>query len=315
MLCVYNKLYYKPIPEGVRGGSKIITTMKKLFIFTIVALGMLACSEGGKNAPEPEKKEGALPGKFTVSANTKVQFSQGNLQYQASSNTWRFAEHQYDMIGTDNANASASYSGWIDLFFWGTGNNPLSTQTNVFTDWGTNAVLNGGNTPNQWRTLTADEWLYLFHGRNNAEKLIALGTVNNIPGTIILPDDWKTPSNLTFYSITEKGLNWGHKDEMGGDGYFLEDQVTHFLDNTYTISEWSKMEESGAVFLPAAGQKVYAEAYGVMEYGMYWSSTPADGNEAFCQWFYSTSYASTGIIPKGSCFPCALSVRLVQDIQ
>ena len=46
---------------------------------------------------------GELPGVFSVAEGRQVQFSQGNLQYQPSTATWRFAEHQYDMIGATNA--------------------------------------------------------------------------------------------------------------------------------------------------------------------------------------------------------------------
>lgn len=61
-----------------------------------------------------------------------------------------FSENQWDMIGDDNSNISASYTGWIDLFCWGTGNNPTNASTNIsdystFTDWGVNAISNGGN--------------------------------------------------------------------------------------------------------------------------------------------------------------------------
>ena len=38
--------------------------------------------------------EGALKGVFSVSSTKKVYFSQGNLQYRASTNTWRFADKQ-----------------------------------------------------------------------------------------------------------------------------------------------------------------------------------------------------------------------------
>ena len=84
--------------------------------------------------------EGSLPGLFTINADgDQVHFSQGNLQYQASTNTWRFAEHQYDYVGADNANISATYTGWIDLFVWGTGNNPSLTWIDypdgTFVDW------------------------------------------------------------------------------------------------------------------------------------------------------------------------------------
>ena len=36
---------------------------------------------------------------FSVSSTKQVHFSQGNLQYQASTNTWRFAEMQWDFVG------------------------------------------------------------------------------------------------------------------------------------------------------------------------------------------------------------------------
>lgn len=64
--------------------------------------------------------EGSLVGKFSVSETKQVVFSKGNLQYQASTDTWRFAENQYDYVGEANENISATYDGWIDLFGWGT---------------------------------------------------------------------------------------------------------------------------------------------------------------------------------------------------
>jgi hypothetical protein len=67
---------------------------------------------------------------FGVAENTKVRFSQGNLQFSipqsvrtASTDaigTWRFADKQYDYIGALNANISETYPDWIDLFGWGT---------------------------------------------------------------------------------------------------------------------------------------------------------------------------------------------------
>lgn len=63
---------------------------------------------------------GVLSGVFSVSNDKKINFSTGNLQYQASTDTWRFAENQTDYIGDTNKNISANYDGWIDLFGWGT---------------------------------------------------------------------------------------------------------------------------------------------------------------------------------------------------
>lgn len=69
---------------------------------------------------------GVLPGEFSISKSDKIQFSQGNLQYQASTKVWRFAENQYDFVGGENYGIeagnnhlmSATYDGWIDLFAW-----------------------------------------------------------------------------------------------------------------------------------------------------------------------------------------------------
>ena len=66
-----------------------------------------------ENGNENSNDNGAIKAAFSVSADKQIYFSQGNLQYQASTGTWRFAEHQYDMIGSDNSNISSSYSGWI----------------------------------------------------------------------------------------------------------------------------------------------------------------------------------------------------------
>ena len=72
------------------------------------------------NAQEPLPSEVLQYGKFSVSSTKKVMFSKGNLQYQANPGTWRFAENQYDVIGADNGNIASDYTGWIDLFGWGT---------------------------------------------------------------------------------------------------------------------------------------------------------------------------------------------------
>jgi hypothetical protein len=100
--------------------------------------------------------EGALPGRFTINENgDQVQFAQGNLQYQPSTGKWRFAPNQYTVLLAENENiTNPEYTGWLDLFAWGTGNNPMKLSLNdadytIFTDWGSNPIENGGNTPNE----------------------------------------------------------------------------------------------------------------------------------------------------------------------
>ena len=239
---------------------------------------------GSSNVPE-----GAINGLFTINANgDQVYFSQGNLQYQASTNTWRFAEHQWDYVGgvdtelgieygnvyengikCDNGSISHNYNGWIDLFGWGTGGNPTLISTTVadyetFTDWGVNKISNGGNTANQWRTLTTDEWVYLYSGRANAASLRGHATVNNVPGYIFLPDNWSLPSGVSF---TANADNW--------------------TTNNYSAADWGEMEQSGAVFLPAAGSRYGTHVYNVGYYGNYWSSTPGGTSYAYRLYFGS----------------------------
>ena len=251
--------------------------MKKIFTFFLAlgaSVGMIWATEG------------ALSGAFTINADgDQIVFAQGNLQYQASTSTWQFAANQYDMMGSDNRNIADDYAGWIDLFGWGTGNNPTNSSTDyndysTFVDWGANAISNGGNEVDLWRTLTKEEWVFLFYTRTNAASLFGLGSVNDINGTIILPDNWSTPQGVSFTASTSKGLaNQG--------SYYRNSNGDNFSHNTYTAEQWSVMEQSGAVFLPAAGYRIGSDVYDVGAYGDYWSSKPYDTTGASGLDFYS----------------------------
>ena len=232
------------------------------------------------NPPTPSFPEGILPGEFSVSATTKVHFSQGNLQYVG---TWQFATNQWDYFGESQSDNHR------DLFGWGTGNNPNNVSTDysnyaTYTEWGNNPITNGGNKANQWRTLTKDEWVYLCHGRTHAATKFGLGSVNGVNGTILLPDNWTLPGGVSFNAGTTKGLvwteDWYYYDSNGGQ---------HFADNTYTAAQWKAMEDNGAVFLPAAGDRRGTDVYGVGSFGLYWSSTPYDEYHACSLYFDSGS--------------------------
>ena len=232
---------------------------------------------------------------FSVSENKTVTFSPGNLQYHAANDEWRFAPNQTDYIGEDNANISSTYNGWIDLFGWGTGNNPTNKSTDygdyqTFVDWGVNKI--GSYSPNTWRTLTYDEWYYLRYQRPNYDKLIGVAQVNGVNGLILLPDAWVCPSGVTF--------------KAG----FHNDWCTECYGNYQTISalEWSKLEASGAVFFPAAGYRYGSDVDGVQNYGRYWSATELSSSLAYSLYFGSyEAYMNTCNRYYG------LSVRLVQD--
>ena len=234
---------------------------------------------------------GAINGQFTINTNgDQVYFSQGNLQYQASTNTWRFATNQYEYVGSDNSNISQTYSGWIDLFGWGTSGynhgansyQPWSTsQTyrdyyaygnyryNLYeqtgqADWGYNPISNGGNNTDQWRTLTREEWTYLLNTRSTTSgERYAKAEVAGICGVILLPDDW----NTSYYTLNSTNSS-----------------SSSFESNIISSAQWSSLEQHGAVFLPTAGSRSGTSVLYGGDRGYYWSSSCNGG-------FFSSSSA------------------------
>ena len=224
----------------------------------------LSGNGGGVNAPE-----GAIGGIYSVSAMEKVYFSQGNLQYQASTNTWRFAEKQYYTIGENNSNISSTYCGWIDLFGWGTSgyNNkyPYMNSTNNYAygdannisgtnyDWGVyNRISNGGDETGVWRTLTRSEWEFLLTTRYTPSGIrYAKAQVNGVNGVILVPDDW----NVATFSLNN-----------------TNEEYANYTSNVVGAMVWQDtFEPAGAVFLPAAGYRRGTSVDDVGFYGYYWS--------------------------------------------
>lgn len=247
----------------------------------------ITVSQNGGDSLAQLAFSGAVNGVFSVSSSDKVQFSQGNLQYQASTKTWRFAEHQWDYVGvtptdenpkggtvsgSSNLLISPDYDGWIDLFGWGTSGyinkNPwmISTEnwhyagekdvagTNY--DWGVYNTISNGRGKN-WRTLTKDEWEYVFEIRNTISGIrFVKATVNGVNGVILLPDDW----NISNYSLTH-----------------LNENDAKFNSNIVSLSDWiNKIEANGAVFLPTTGFRHYFNeiyVYSNGSIGSYWSAS------------------------------------------
>ena len=264
--------------------------------------------------------DGAFNSVFSVSSSRVVCFSQGNLQYQASTNTWRFAENQYDHVGSDNANISPTYDGWIDLFGWGTSGydhgavcyQPWSTSQNNSdyyaygdissslydqdgrADWGCNAISNGGNIPNYWRTLTQEEWNYLLLTRNTDSGIrFARAQVNGVYGVILLPDSW----SVEYYHLVNPNT-YGNESS--------------YANNVIDLTTWRNvLEAHGAIFLPVVFSRVgtmYMGDHSIGTSSTYWTSTISN-NKAYLFNFmdtqltvYSTEYRSHGN-----------AVRLVHD--
>ena len=278
-----------------------------------------AYGESKSFTPETSIPEGAINGLFSVSETKQVYFSKGNLQYQASTNTWHFAENQWDYAGSGNSNVSEFYSGWIDLFGWATsgwnngnmyyqpwnsqdndnynmgyGYGPNTNLTNAYAnaDWGIyNPIINGGNQQSQWRTLTREEWAYVFNSRITLSGIrYVRAKVNNVNGVILLPDDW----DPIYFSLND-----------------TNQYNSNYSSNVITVSQWSLLELHGAVFLPAAGCRYGTIVSHVGFVGQYWSTS-----------FYDTAHAYYVYIGDDGLDPqvCnvrkdGLSVRLVRYVE
>ena len=271
----------------------------------------IQCSED-TTPPEPEIPTEGI-GVFSVGEGKTVTFSRGNLQYTQSTDTWSFAENQWDMIGTDNMTGGSvssdptygdekygnALADKIDLFGWSTSatNFGVSTSTSnsdysgSFVDWGTNQI--GADAPNTWRTLSYDEWNYLLNTRTNASSLKGVAQVNGVNGLIFLPDKWTCPAGVTFKS--------GFHSSYGTEYYAAY--------QTFTAEQWSKLEAAGAIFLPAAGRRDGSSAGNVQNFGYCWSATEYYSNFARSLYFRSDE-AGMGNYFRN----IGLSVRLVKDI-
>lgn len=274
----------------------------------LLSAGLWSCED--ENLPAAFDENGASYAKFSVANGKQVRFSKGNLQYQASTDTWRFAENQYDCVGNDNQNISPSNTGWIDLFCWGTSGwnsganayQPWSTSTHyedyhpggswendltgayAEADWAWhNAISNGGNRAHLWRTLTTEEWQYLLSSRVDASAKRGPATIGDeYHGLLILPDSWTQPKGITFNAHNTNQYGW---------------------------DEWEKLESAGAIFFPFAGHRSGTDVVYVGTIGLFWSAIHFDEDDAYIVAFYEKN-----IIPDayGNRYD-GYSVRPVQD--
>lgn len=253
----------------------------------------------------PVKTITALPGRFTVNSDGgQVRFSSGNLQarYDGAEYHWDFATNQYDVLGVSMDNKTGeNYT--LDLFSWSSLNSSYGTNPNgetediwkVFVDWGKAYCSSHKITPETtWRTLSKDEWHYIVVDRP-ASTVCGVPNARIVPirvfvtdndykdGYVLFPDLYAHPSvlpalnNINAYSIS-------------------------FDSNIYDLKQWKKMEEAGAVFIPA--------------WELYWTSNDYDRWEMYAvdAWtsthvepFYSNHYTHerkcrvrlvTGLIPE-----------------
>ena len=318
-------------------------------------------NEGGGSSSTSVAVNGCLPGKFSVSPSDKVSFSQGNLLYQASGNRFRFHAKQYQIVGGEyygsvfhdgirsrNEDTSKDYDGWIDLFAWGSANQPWARgdaaySLTTYHEWGDKAIENGGNS-NAWRMLSASEWQYLLKERPKAEYKVGVCVLKKAMYTniylernsltegyadhdalMLIPDTWTCPSGITFISVAEQAnwtwMNSNSEWDDHGLGWWLNSSSGYTIANEYKISEMEKLEASGVVFLPATG---FVWSDGHYSYstndGDYWTCNEYEDpmnpsiNYAYamqftCLYPANISPAESAVISGGK------AIRLVKDVK
>jgi len=260
---------------------------------------------------------GVIPFEYSVSATKKVYFSQGNLQYKASNNSWRFANKQYDVIMAKAGNTTTpdatrqTQSDTIDLFCWATSGafcdqcSPTKTmypylqecvfqgevelQKSIY-DWGWhNAISNGGGVTQKWYTLTAQEWDYVLgcgaYGavRTDATSKRFFGDVAGVNGMLLLPDTWKYTGSIT--------LTVGSKISLSD-------------------AQLTELQSFGAVFMPITGNRTDANVSNTF-YGYYWTASCASGGIA--AQFVNIQSQSVNVESNGYEYKTGSAVRLVCD--
>ena len=253
---------------------------------------------------------------------------QANSTEPPYSPVWRFAEHQYDYLGESAGNTTveedrASQTGWIDLFGWGTSGYDHGSVTyqpwsidpdfahyyaygdsnkSLFdskegggmagqADWGYNAISNGGNAENKWRTLTKDEWKWLLgpwysnpgtNCRMSSEinmvpdARFVMATIGYVKGLVIFPDYYE--GNLPNYTTDVVWFNYINRDDNNYNSYWsFDDWENDFSDNT--------MQKKGCVFLPVTQRRSLRNVeFEYRDMGYYWSSTSYSDpyGQAYC---------------------------------
>lgn len=288
--------------------------------------------------PPSAAPEGAINGLFTVNANgDQVYFSQGNLQYQASTNTWRFAEHQWDCVGgvdnwtgvelgnvyengvkCNNSNVSSDYEGWIDLFGWGTsgwnsGNVYYHPWDYIYSE--TDGNLYGPPELCDLTGLYANcDW--------GVYNVISNGGSQSHLWRAFSKEEW---DYVTAFRNTVSGVRFAFAKINNVKGLLLLpdnwdtctynlnniNQEASFNSNIISLSQWGALESAGAVFLPAAGRRIGTSVIDLDNTnGWYWSVSCTRNREAYCYDFYD-------MFIDWNCHPqylyYGLSVRLIQD--
>ena len=284
-----------------------------------VYLGSKALADKVYNITRPALKfqEAA----FSVSNSKQVYFSKGNLYaYKGISDwKWYFQPHQWMYVGDDAGNklitgpmTISQNNKNVDLFGWNGASSPNDCYgiNNSDTDshygnesgealkhdWGHNVI--GSYAADTWRTLTANEWMYLFSEDRSvtnslsAEARYTMATLGGTyKGLILFPDTYTHPSGTGFTAGTFNAVS----------NYTA----------TVSMEGWMLMENAGCVFLPAAGSRHQTTVFMTGPVGCYyWSNSNIAGSTAT-----NIAITPSSLSQVNSTRYSGYAVRLVRDVE
>jgi len=273
---------------------------------------------------------GVLAGLFSInSSGTQVYFSKGNLQYIGSDATpyWKFADNQYDYLGTTTGQNSTDTDKDRDLFGWGTsgwnngnyfyqpyntsnatsssytssngyGYGPTNGSTYTYSltgdyanaDWGVyigNSITNGAST--KWRTLTKDEWVWVLGPSSSPNPGTNCRESSTVNGTANARFAAVKVNSVPGLLIFPDSFTWD-ASTMGTAPTTFNTYQSSWNNVNYTTTQFGYIEAAGCVFLPAAGGRGGATVYLAGSGGYYWSTTYLNSDNAYCVHFNSSLF-------------------------
>ena len=298
-----------------------------VFVYVLQAANKNSGGNGGDNGGGDEGGNGGNEGgngeggngeggeteyvvSYKVYDDIKIVFAPGNLQYNPAKDEWRFAPHQYDMIGENNEKISNTYNGWVDLFGWGAtgymyslpylvsidnsqygplGDHDLTGEYAEY-DWGVHIgdkITNNPDRSYKWRLMYSWDWNYILDHNQHT-----LATVCGVRGMLIFPEGFEV-----------------NPDEISYEDYLHK-----------IVNDESYLTDNGLVFLPAAGRREGSKL--VRETTGWYHTSTSDGNSEGCVFleFYSARDAEqqdVGAWTVGEPYGRHIggSVRLVREVK
>ena len=158
-------------------------------------------------------------------------------------------------------------------------NENLTKTAAVAKDWGivfTESSPEGGN----WRTLSADEWIYLFNGPSSVR--------GNKRFLRVFLRNYIEESGESYLGVFVFPDNYSGSDLSGSYSFNSVTGNPAIIQNSNSNPDVQKMLDAGAVFLPCVGYRYKERYYDYLCYnynpyigggiGYYWSSTCTDSN-------------------------------------